>query len=138
MKYYSFDQFGFYNGARKAQELPLHPGHFLGCGKNETAETPLLETTGTANHWDGENWELVDNQRGNQIWNTSNPGEKKLIGADNLIPEGWTLLEYKAYHKWSGSAWVVDTGKKQEVIAILTARIEMKKDYLVDVFYVTG
>jgi hypothetical protein len=32
------------------------------------------------------------------------------------------------YHEWSGSAWVVDTSKKQEVIAVLTARIEMKKE----------
>ena len=28
------------------------------------------------------------------------------------------------YHKWSGSAWIVDTSKKQEVITVLTARID--------------
>lgn len=124
MKYYSFDKFGFYNGSREAQEDPRNPDEFLGCGKFETAKTPLLEITGKANHWTGIKWELVDNQRGKQIWNTNNPGETKLIDADNVLSEGWTLLEYQKYHKWSGSAWIVDTDKKQIVIAVLAARID--------------
>lgn len=35
------------------------------------------------------------------------------------------------YSKWNGSAWIPDTAKKQEVIAILEARIDTETDKLI-------
>lgn len=123
MKYYSFDKFGFYNGSRNAQINPENKGKFLGCAKNETPKKPLTALLDKVNYWNSSKWALVDDYRGKQIWSTNEPGKNGLVGANNEIPDGWTLLEYIKNNKWNGSKWVVDTSQKQEILEQILEKI---------------
>lgn len=104
-------------------EAPLDPLESAKQGKNiymlpasATFVKPKQNTPNKINIWDGAKWELLDDYRGYQIYNTSNKEIKTIenIG-ETTIQEGYTTLEPFEFSIWNGKKWVDDIETLKEI-----------------------
>lgn len=83
-----------------ADENPLDKSHPL-IPANATTLAPLKITKGKTAIFDGSHWSLVDDLRGQLIYDKSNPNESKEVKELGAIPDGWTLKKPPEYSQWN-------------------------------------
>jgi hypothetical protein len=115
MRVYIIDQDGFYMAFQDCQPSPLEPGKFLTPKKGTFSE---IEPSFVAGKWPrlvAGKWTQVDDKRGIDIYETATGQKQKCQTIE--IPAGFTDKEPGVDDKWSGSAWVLDTKKRDARVA---------------------
>jgi hypothetical protein len=115
MRVYIIDQDGFYMAFQDCQPSPLEPGKFLTPKKGTFSE---IEPSFVAGKWPrivAGKWTQVDDKRGTDIYKTETGAKEKCQSVE--IPEGYTDKVPGVDDKWNGSAWVLDTKKRDARIA---------------------
>jgi hypothetical protein len=115
MRVYIIDQNGYYMAYQDCQPSPLEPGKFL-TPKSGTFTDK--EPTFTYGKWprlvDGK-WQLVDDKRGVDIYDTTT--RQKKACPHFTIPIGHTELAPGVDDKWDGKAWALDTQMRDARLA---------------------
>lgn len=112
---YQLDTQNLYIGSTGADPDPLNPENWLipaGCIETAPPEIPEHHTA----RWTGEEWEILEDHRGQTAYRTSDGGKTDIeeVGA---LPEGLTLIPRPSeYHKWDGSDWVLTPAAKKKML----------------------
>lgn len=101
----------------EVQESPLEPGRYM-TPPNCVDIAPVSEE-GKARVWDGNEWLLIDDNRGTIVYNTATKEKTmwKLLGE---IPKEYTTSlppDDPQYCTWDSTKWTVDTTAKEKDIA---------------------
>jgi hypothetical protein len=105
-------------------------GNPLNCTETDLPELGENETA----RWNGESWDVVADHRGTVVYSTETQAQVIWAQVGEIPPEYTETAppeKYPQYYKWSGSAWIADTGKKQEVLAELTRRFNAITESLI-------
>ncbi|MCP4074544.1 MAG: hypothetical protein GY742_22920 [Hyphomicrobiales bacterium] len=130
MKVYNYDGITKeYLGVAEAAANPLEAGEFL-IPANATQLSPPQADVTEAAVFNSDEWEIKADYRGTDVWNKATQ-EKSIINEIGDVPEAFTTEPPpSAYHKWSDSegTYVADTSKKQELLQLLKAKIDVETD----------
>lgn len=88
MKYYEYDENGFFVAENGADESPLEPGVFL-IPAQSTLVIPPPSQQNTVQRWTGDSWEYVTDLRGTEYWLDDKLHTITEIGLE--LPEGASL-----------------------------------------------
>jgi hypothetical protein len=115
MRVYIIDQDGFYLAYQDCQKSPEEPGKFLTPKKGTFSEIEPTFTAGKRPRLVAGKWVQVSDKRGTDIYDTATGNKQKCQTIE--IPAGFTDKVPGVDDKWSGSAWVLDTKKRDTRIA---------------------
>ncbi len=116
-----------YMGPGEAYESPLEAGKFLTSGNG--TEKPVIPPKAGYERVFNDDWEYIEDNTGKKQY-AKEDGIESTIEYLGPVKDTYSLIEYKAYHKWSDTeqSWIPNEEKINDVITVLKSHIEADRD----------